>query len=104
MDKDEKGLWLAARIVILLVVVLFTYYGFLNVKPCDIDRAYLSCRLHPFTLGDLIGCILFYGGAAVLAGVPSLFGVELFNQEGSRKWNIITFIALVAGIVLIWNT
>lgn len=103
MDKDEKGLWMAARVLILLIVGLFTYYGFFNQQPCDIDAIYLSCRLNPFTVFDFIGCVLFYGAAAVIAGVPKFFGIEIFNPTGSAMWNIITGVAGVLGIVLIWN-
>jgi len=52
---------------------------------------------------DFIGCVLFYGAAAVIAGVPKFFGVEIFNPTGSAKWNIITGLAGALGIVLIWN-
>jgi len=103
MDKDEKGTWAVVRGIILLCVGLFTYYGFFNTQPCDIDAIYLSCRLNPFTTFDLIGCILFYGAAAVMAGVPKLFGIEIFNPQGSALWNIVTFVGGVIGVVLIWN-
>ena len=103
MDKDEKSAWMIVRGIVALVVFLFTYYGFFEKQPCDIDAIYLSCRLNPFTVFDLIGCVLFYGAAAMIAGVPKLFGVEIFNPTGSAKWNIITGLAGALGIVLIWN-
>lgn len=103
MDKDEKSTWMIVRAIVLLVVGLFTYYGFFNQQPCDIDAIYLSCRLNPFTVFDLVGCILFYGAAAVMAGVPKWFGIEIFNPTGSAMWNIITGVAGVLGVVLIWN-
>ncbi len=102
-DKDEKGAWLVVRGIILLVVGLFTYYGFFNQQPCDIDAIYLSCRLNPFTAFDLIGCVLFYAGSLVLMGVPKLFGIEPFNPTGSSLWNIVTFVGMAIGLVLIWN-
>ena len=103
MDKDEKSTWLIVRAIVGLVVILFTVFGFFSKQPCDIDAIYLSCRLNPFTVADFIGCVLFYGAAAVIAGVPKLFGVEIFNPTGSAKWNIITGLAGALGIVLIWN-
>jgi len=89
--------------IVLIVVLLFTLFGFFITQPCDIDAVYLWCRLHPFSLADLIGCILFYGGAAFLSGLPALVKLELFNPEGSSKWNLITFAAMVLGVILIWN-
>ena len=103
MDKDEKSTWMIVRAIVLLVVGLFTYYGFFNQQPCDIDAIYLSCRLNPFTVADFIGCVLFYGAAAVIAGVPKWFGIELFNPTGSAMWNIITAVVGIGGVALIWN-
>lgn len=103
MDRDEKSTWMVVRGIVALCLFLFTYYGFFETQPCDIDAIYLSCRLNPFTTFDLIGCVLFYGAALVLAGVPKLFGVEIFNPQGSALFNIITFVLGVAGVVLIWN-
>lgn len=104
LDSDEKTLFTMSRVVIGLAVFLFTYYGFFANLPCDLDNIYLSCRLNPFTLGDLIGTILFYSGALVLSGVLPLLGINLFNPRGSAMWNIITGVGMALGIVLIWNT
>ena len=88
----------------LAVLFLFTYFGFLNPQECDVDRIYLSCRLDPFTLGDLFGCILFYGGTLFLCGITRLFGFELYNAPHSDAWTIGSVVGIVLGIVLIWNT
>lgn len=104
MDSDEKTLWTMSRAVIGLAVVLFTYFGFFSNQPCDLDNIYLSCRLNPFTTGDLVGTILFYAGCFFLAGVPDILGLKLFNPRGSAMWNIIFGLGAVAGVVLIWNT
>ena len=103
MDRDEKSTWMVVRGIVALCLFLFTYYGFFEPQTCDIDREYLWCNLHPFTTFDLIGCVLFYGAAAVIAGVPKLFGVEIFNPTGSAMWNIITAVVGIGGVVLIWN-
>ena len=104
MDADEKTLWTMSRIVIGLVAILFTYYGFFANLPCDTDNIFLGCRLNPFTTGDLIGTILFYTGCFFLAGIPDFLGMKLFNPRGSAMWNIIFGLGAVVGVVLIWNT
>lgn len=101
-DRQEDGVQVIASVIVLLVVILFTYFGFFYPQECHpIDKEFLWCRLHPFTVVDLIGCILFYAGAAVLAGVTKLFGYDPVAVDGSwRTWA--TAGALVLGIVLIW--
>lgn len=94
---------LITSLIVLEVALLFTAFGFFIEQPCDIDAVYLWCRLHPFSIADLIGCILFYGGCAFLAGLPFLRNLELFNPESSSRWNIILGVAMVLGVVLIWN-
>lgn len=90
--------------LVLFFGLIFTIYGFFyHPDPCDIDGIYLWCRLHPFSGWDLIGCILFYAGVFVLSGLPAVANLELFNDENSSKWNIITGVVALLGIVLIWN-
>lgn len=89
--------------IALLVAFLFTYFGFFETQPCDLDAIFLSCRLNPFTIFDLIGCTLFYGGCLFIALAPLLEKFELYNPEGSSAWNIGLFVSMVLGITLIWN-
>lgn len=85
------------------VLAVFTYFGFFNPQECDIDKIYLSCRLNPFTIGDLIGCVLFYGGTLFLCGITRLFGFDLYNNPNSSGWTIASVAGIILGIVLIWN-
>lgn len=84
-----------------IVVIVFTVMGFFVKQPCDIDRVYLWCRLHPMSIGDILGLIMFYGGCLFISGV---LPVRLYNPENSVKWNIIWFVVMAAAIALIWNT
>lgn len=100
--KDsEKGAWTVVRIILLLVVVAFTTMGFIIEQPCDIDSIYLWCRLHPMSIGDWIGCGLFYGSALVLSGLTP---IKFWNDENNTRGNWIMFAILILSIVLIWNT
>lgn len=98
---SEKKTWLVARIILAIVVICFTMFGFVVKQECDIDAIYLWCRLHPLSAGDIVGLIGFYGGALLLSGILPL---ELWNEENSAKWNWIFFGVLVLSIALIWNT
>lgn len=99
-DNDE-GEFMIVRIIVLTCAALFTYYGFFETQPCDLDAIYLSCRLTG-SVWDWIGCFLFYTGCVFLIGIPRYFGLELYNPENSSAFNIITFVAMAIGIILIW--
>lgn len=86
--------------ILAAVVICFTLFGFVIKQECDIDRAYLWCRLHPLSLFDIIGCIMFYGGSVFISG---LLPVKLYNPENSSKWNLIWFAVMALSIILIWN-
>ena len=102
--KEQTAVEKYAPVVgVAIIAIIFTLMGFFVKQDCDIDRVFLWCRLHPFSVADLIGCIMFYAGCFVLAGGLKLIGVELWNPENSSKWNLITFAGLVLSIVLIWN-
>ena len=92
-----------STVVVVLVAFLFTYFGFFETQPCDLDAIYLSCRLNPFTAFDLIGCTLFYGGCVLASCLPVLEKFELYNPEGSSAYNIGAFVGMVLGVTLIWN-
>lgn len=98
---NENAEWFIVRAIVLAVMILFTYYGFIEKHPCDLDAIFPSCRLTPFTTLDLIGCVLFYLGCLILAGVPKWFGLEWFNPEGGSYYWIV-FAYMVLGVILIW--
>lgn len=99
---NEDFAWMIVRVILLLVVLAFTFFGFVFKQDCDLDAIYLWCRLHPLSIADIIGCILFYGGAFLLSGLWEKY-FTLWEEENTTKWNTITFAGLVLGIVLIWN-
>ena len=100
--KDsEKGAWTVVRVIVGLAAILFTLFGFIIKQPCDIDQIYLWCRLHPMSVFDYIGIILFYAGCFMLTGLwKNMF--TLWEEENTAKWNWIIFFGTVAGVILIW--
>ena|SRR5687767_6726599 len=90
----------AAPVFIGLLLIVFTVLGFFVKQDCDIDRVYLWCRLHPFSIADFIGCAGFYGGCVFISGIVPK---TLYNPANSVKWNLIWFAAMALSIVLIWN-
>lgn len=92
----------AAPIGIGIVVLFFILFGFFIKQECDIDKIYLWCRLHPFTVGDFIGVTLFLGGCFILSGVWKNW-FTLWEEEHTTRWNLITFVATVLGVIFFWN-
>ena len=97
----EAKTFLIVRVGLLIIVVLFTLFGFFIKQDCDIDAIYLWCRLHPMSIGDIFGTILFYGGAFGLSGLWKNW-VSLNNPKNSSFVNIAMFIGIALGIFLIW--
>lgn len=81
-----------------IIVTVFTLFAFVIKQPCDIDKVYLWCRVHPLKVVDVLGLILFYGGAVALAGFK-----EFLNPENSSKWNFIVGGVIALGFILIWG-
>jgi hypothetical protein len=99
---NEKTVNNIVMAIVAVVVFAFTYAGFFGPQDCDIDRVNLSCRLHPFSVGDFIGCVMFYGVAAYLGGFLKLLGLDPW-VKGSTL-NYVLFGVGILGIILIWNT
>lgn len=97
----EAKTLLIVRIGLLVIVVLFTLFGFVIKQECDLDAVYLWCRLHPMSTGDIFGLILFYGGAFGMSGLWKNW-FQLSNPKNSSLVNIVMFIGIALGIILIW--
>ena len=98
---SEKTTWLVVRVILGIVVLLFTLYGFFIKQECDIDAVYLWCRLHPMSILQVVGVIGFYGGAFALSGIWQKW-ITLYNEENNTKWNWIFCAAIFVSLVLIW--
>lgn len=101
--NSEKKEWMVARIIIAVVAIVFTLYGFFIPQECDIDKIYLWCNLHPLSVGDVFGLTLFYGGLFMTTGLWQKW-FTLWEEEHTTKWNLIIFGVMALGIILIWNT
>ena len=101
MAKEKSGLIIQTAVVGVIVLV-FTLFAFVIKQECDIDKVYLWCRVHPLTALDVVGLVLFYGGAAMFAGVPKWLGIELGSPTGSSSLNYITAGVTVLGAILMW--
>lgn len=89
------------RIIFLVVALLFA--GSLTIwrQPCDgIDNIYLNCRITG-SVGDVIGMILFFGGALVVSGIVEK--LRFYDSENSVMWNLLAFVSMFVGAVLFWN-
>ena len=82
-----------------IILIIFTLFAFV-IKQSGSDlfvTENLWEAVHPLKAIDILGLILFYGGAILLMGFKMLV-----NESNSSKWNFITFGIMAAGIILIW--
>lgn len=95
----ENKLQLIVTVIVLLVAGFFTYFGFIHQPgECNpIDKEFLYCHLHPMGALSIIGAVLFYSGAALLAGVT-----RIFTNDLRGPWGVAAVAAIVIGFILIY--
>lgn len=98
---NEKTLNVVARSIGALVILAFIYFGFISEQPCDIDKQYFWCRLHPFTFLDGIGLVLIAAGSIFLFGLApkKFYAVE---SAGTMKNQLIAGALLLGGFLACW--
>lgn len=101
LERDEQIHWTIVRGILALVGLSFIAYGLFLRQPCDpIDAVFLNCRLTG-TIGDYIGVLLFGGGMFVMSGLWA-GSKYIMNPVGSDAFSKVLFIAMAAGIGMIW--
>lgn len=100
LERDEQIHWTILRGILALVGLAFIVYGLFTHQPCDIDGVFLNCRLTG-TIADYIGVLLFGGGMFVMSGLWA-GSKYIMNPVGSDAFSKVLFIAMAAGIGMIW--
>ena len=102
-EKTQAKEWLPGRIILAVIVTVFTIFLFIEPKggchPIDQDALY--CRMHPASIFQILGCLIFYAGAFVLSGLWKGW-LTLYNPANSVKWNLLAGAGLLIGALLIW--
>lgn len=98
-EKDWADKVLPIGVIAILVVVLVM--GFFVKQTCDIDEQYLWCKFHPANGWTVFGYLLFNAGGLLLSGVWQKW-FTLYNEAHKITWNIISFVAMVAGMLIVW--
>lgn len=99
-NKDERIIGTGVKIFGAIIALLFIILGFI-VRPGG-NGVFLYDALHPVTILDIVGSILFLGGMALLLGFLQPLTGQLYNKENSSALNIGTVAAMALGIVLIF--
>lgn len=88
-----------AGAIVIALIVLIT--GFLVKQPCDLDKIYLWCRVHPVQAQDIFGLIFFFGGALGTSGIWLL----LIGDVDQNPGRLITYgsgVLMIFGFLLMW--
>lgn len=94
--KEEKIL---SGVFVLFIAILhiFAFSG----QPCDIDNIYLSCRVTG-SIGDILGFLILDAAAGFI--VWRTFNPTYAESRGHGNFMMLApWLAMVLGIVLIWN-
>lgn len=81
---------------------LFFYYGFAAEQPCDLDKQYLWCHLHPLKTMAVIGIILFIGGCLAFGQAWTYLWPDMDDEQPGKTIVLTGFLAAAAGFILIW--
>lgn len=95
----EKTMRIIIPLLVIVIGVIATLFLFVFKpdQPCDpIDKVGAWCKVHPFTVWDLIGTILFYVGIGWMSSIiPSLLIKIGMIQDDSSYFGVSNFIALL---------
>ena len=101
---SESALKWVGRLFGVALLVLCYYIGFVSGTPdndpFNVGNIYEA--LHPLKTNDIAGCILLAAGVCWLTGIVELFIGEISVPVGSVWPNYAGFIAVLAGLLLIW--
>lgn len=99
--RGEKYFRWGVHILALVFGVIVIVYGLIIKQPCDMDKIYLWCRLHPFQIQDIIGLIFFLGGTVGASGIWML-GTGDVDQTPGRQIVYGSGAAMLFGAILMW--
>lgn len=91
----------AVHLGVIVIAIVVTLFAFVFKQPCDIDKIYLYCRVHPTTGFDIAGIILFYAGCFGLSGLWMFFTGDI-DQSPGRTVAWISLVLGIAGMGLMW--
>ena len=98
-NKDEKVLGIAAKVFIIIAGLLFLYNGVLH-KPTPSEGT-LWDALHPSSVLNIVGVILFFVFMVVISGTFSKRINDRVEDAGA-KFIVPLLIAGVGGILLMF--
>lgn len=103
-DKDTKGQWAVVRVILALVLGAFICYG-LFIKPKFVDDPFVTDNLwdalHPMSIINVIGVILFFHFVFLLSGLYEKLLGQVFTNA-PRGVLTAMWVSGVAGVILIW--
>ncbi len=105
LPKDERTLWAMVRGLFALIAVLFIVHGFI-IKPHGagslVDLEFVWDALHPASIVNIIGVILFFALILGLSGLWKLF-VSDYYADLVSDWIGWVFLSVgVLGILLMF--
>lgn len=85
-------------IAILIVVFIM---GVIIKQPCDSDKQYLWCKLHPASFIRILCYVVFNIGGLFLSGIWGKW-FTLYNEAHKVGWAIAGFLVAALGMLGVW--
>jgi hypothetical protein len=105
IEKDERTVWAIVKGIVVLVLVMFISHGFI-IKPQGnaslIDLEFLWYALHPASILNILGVILFMVPILGLSGVWRLFFTEYQVDLVSEWIGWVFFASGILGVVFMF--
>lgn len=102
-QKQEKIVNYIVRGIGALILIIVLLHFFFFPQNCDIDRAYLYCRVHPMQVQDILGLIIFIAAFYFLiTGGRPFVKDDVYMAPHSSSWSFITLGAAAFGFFLMW--
>lgn len=100
MTPFEKGVQIFVNVFVCFLTLLLPIFAYLVPVNCDVDKLYPWCWVHPGSVGDIIGWVLWIFGGFWLSGIWGYF-IEDDDQDPWKTVQIIAFCCVAAGPLLI---
>jgi hypothetical protein len=105
LEKDERTVWAIVRGIIALILLMFIVHGFI-IKPkgagSAVDLEFLWDALHPASVLNIIGVILFIVPIVGLSGIWKRCFTEYFVDRVSQWIGWVFFVSGILGVLFMF--
>lgn len=90
------------------ICIIFSLYLFVfkPTEPCDLDKVGAWCKVHPLSMWDIVGLVLFFLGdlwiTSLIPRIAIAIGLIDDDSDAFPALNVTAFAFMLIGFLLIW--